>query len=254
MASALALQEQDTQTAPARNPSPMDLLQMAVSQKSDIDTVERLARLATDFMERQARTEFFVSLHEAQAEMKRIGVDALNPQTRSKYATYSKLDGAIRPIYTKHGFSVSFNTAAAPKDDSIMVRAYVTHRGGFMLEYEVPMPADGKGAKGGDVMTKTHATGSAISYGQRYLLKMIFNVAVGETDDDGNGAEGKHMDSSHADEFLSSIGSASSVDELQKVYLEAIGKAKAVGDSAAERAFSQAKNARYRQLVPKAGA
>jgi hypothetical protein len=51
------------------------------------------------------------------------------------------------------------------------------------------MPADGKGAKGGDVMTRTHATGSALSYGMRYLLKMIFNVAVGEDDDDGNDAD-----------------------------------------------------------------
>jgi hypothetical protein len=50
------------------------------------------------------------------------------------------------------------------------------------------MPADGKGARGGDVMTKTHATGSAASYGMRYLLKMIFNIAVAEADDDGNAA------------------------------------------------------------------
>jgi ERF superfamily len=49
------------------------------------------------------------------------------------------------------------------------------------------MPADGKGAKGGDVMTKTHAAGSAFTYGQRYLLKMIFNIAIGD-DDDGNRA------------------------------------------------------------------
>ena len=39
-------------------------------------------------------------------------------------------------------------------------------------------------------MTKTHATGAAASYGSRYLLKGIFNVAVGEDDDDGNAAEG----------------------------------------------------------------
>jgi ribosomal protein L37AE/L43A len=50
------------------------------------------------------------------------------------------------------------------------------------------MPADGKGAKGNDVMTKTHAAGAAGSYGARYLLKGIFNVAIGENDDDGNGA------------------------------------------------------------------
>jgi hypothetical protein len=39
-------------------------------------------------------------------------------------------------------------------------------------------------------MTKTHAAGSAMSYGQRYLLKLIFNIAIGvdPDDDDGNAA------------------------------------------------------------------
>lgn len=32
------------------------------------------------------------------------------------------------------------------------------------------------------MMTKTHATGAAMSYGMRYLLKMIFNAAIGEAD------------------------------------------------------------------------
>ena len=35
-------------------------------------------------------------------------------------------------------------------------------------------------------MTKTHASGAAQQYGMRYLLKAIFNVAVGEDDRDGN--------------------------------------------------------------------
>lgn len=37
-------------------------------------------------------------------------------------------------------------------------------------------------------MTKTHAVGSGKTYAKRYLLKDIFNVAVGEDDDDGNSA------------------------------------------------------------------
>jgi hypothetical protein len=54
------------------------------------------------------------------------------------------------------------------------------------------MPADGKGAKGGDVMTKTHAIGAAVTYGKRYLLGMIFNIAVGgDVDDDGNSNGGR---------------------------------------------------------------
>jgi len=53
------------------------------------------------------------------------------------------------------------------------------------------MPADGKGAKGGDVMTKTHAAGAAGSYGARYLIKGIFNVAVGDDGLDGNEVRGR---------------------------------------------------------------
>ena len=93
----------------------------------------------------------------------------------------------MRPIYTKHGISLSFDTADGAPLDYVRIVCYVS-KGGFSRTYHVDMPADGKGAKGGDVMTKTHATGSAISYGQRYLLKMIFNVSTGEADDDGNAA------------------------------------------------------------------
>ena len=50
------------------------------------------------------------------------------------------------------------------------------------------MPCDGKGAKGGDVMTKTHAVGSALSYGKRYAFGLAFNVQTTERDDDGNAA------------------------------------------------------------------
>lgn len=68
------------------------------------------------------------------------------------------------------------------------VLCYVSHTAGHTRTYQCDMPADGKGAKGNDVMTKTHAAGSAASYGMRYLLKMIFNIAIGEDEDDGNAA------------------------------------------------------------------
>ena len=64
------------------------------------------------------------------------------------------------------------------------------------------MPADGKGAQGRDVMTRTHATGSAVSYGRRYLLLMIFNIAVGGEDDDGNAAGRKVSEKLISDEQL----------------------------------------------------
>jgi hypothetical protein len=122
--------------------------------------------------------------------MRPVATDASNPQTRSRYASYFALDKAVRPIYTKHGFALSFNTAEGAPAGEVRVVCFVSHGKGHTRTYHADMPADGKGAKGGDVMTRTHATGSAFSYGQRYLLKMIFNIAIG-ADDDGNSAGGR---------------------------------------------------------------
>jgi hypothetical protein len=155
----------------------------------DVDKMERLYAMQERALSRHAEQAFNEAMKAAQAEMRAIAADANNPQTKSKYATYAKLDSILRPIYTRHGFSVSFDEDDSPKAEHIRVLAYVAHEAGFTRTYRKDMPADGKGAKGGDVMTKTHAAGAAASYGMRYLLKGIFNVAVGEEDADGNAPE-----------------------------------------------------------------
>lgn len=160
-----------------------------VSQSPDVrmDVLQGLVAMRNDELRRIAEREFNEAMAAAQAEMGRVATDKANSQTQSRYASYAALDRALRPIYTDHGFSLSFNTDEPPAPEIVRVVCYVSH-GEFTRIYKVDMPADGKGPKGADVMTKTHATGSAFSYGARYLLKLIFNVAVGEDDDDGNGA------------------------------------------------------------------
>lgn len=156
---------------------------------ADLDKLARLIELRNQVKAEAAKTAFDAAMTLAQSEMRPVAADANNPQTKSKYASYPALDRAMRPIYTRSGFSLSFNTGDGAPDQYVRVCCRVAHSEGHGRDYHIDMPADGKGAKGGDVMTKTHATGSAVTYGMRYLLKMIFNVAVGE-DDDGNGAGG----------------------------------------------------------------
>jgi len=161
---------------------------LARDPEASVEKIERLMALWERGEARKAEADFNAAMSAAQAEMRPVAADAYNPQTRSKYASYEALDTPMRPIYTRHGFGLSFDTGEAPVPESVRVLCYVTHNRGYARTYRLDMPADGKGAKGGDAMTKTHATGSAMSYGMRYLLKMIFNVAVGEADDDGNSA------------------------------------------------------------------
>lgn len=154
----------------------------------DLDKLKQLMAMRREVEADAAEKTFNIAMRAAQADMGRVRADATNSQTRSRYATYAAMDRALRPIYVKYGFSLSFDEADSPKPEHIRVLCYVSHEAGHTRTYHKDMPADGKGAKGGDVMTKTHAAGSASSYGMRYLLKGIFNVAIGDDDDDGNAA------------------------------------------------------------------
>lgn len=153
----------------------------------NVENIERMMAMYERLEAKKAEQAFNAAMTDAQTEMRPVAADANNPQTRSRYATYHALDKALWPIYTKHGFSPSYDTGDSPKPDHIRVLCYLSHRNGHTRTYKVDMPCDGKGAKGADVMTKTHAAGAALSYGQRYLLKGMFNITIGD-DDDGNGA------------------------------------------------------------------
>ena len=157
----------------------------ARDQTVDVSKMRELLDMRKQVIQERASEAFDVAMVEVQKEIRAIAADASNPQTKSKYASYLALDRVLRPIYTKHGFALNFNTAEGAASDYVRVVCDVS-RQGHTRRFQVDMPADGKGAKGGDVMTKTHAVGAAMTYGQRYLLKMIFNIAVGD-DNDGNG-------------------------------------------------------------------
>ncbi len=152
----------------------------------DVGKLDQMVALQERMMRWQAETAWNNALAEAQAKMHAVANDSANLQTRSRYASYAAMDAALRPIYSSHGFALSFNTEDS-RDGFVKILCDVS-KGGHTRRYQIDMPADGKGARGNDVMTKTHATGSAVTYGMRYLLKMIFNVATGDADDDGNAA------------------------------------------------------------------
>lgn len=154
----------------------------------DTDKMERLYAMYERVKNRAAEEAFNAAMNRAQSEMGRVSADAVNPQTRSQYATYGKLDAMVRPIYTRNGFAISFDEGEGAPEGHLRMLAYVSHSAGHTRTYKADIPNDGKGAKGGDVMTKTHATGAGKSYGKRYMLKDIFNIAIGEEDNDGNGS------------------------------------------------------------------
>lgn len=187
-----ALQKMPEAEVPSVQAEPTSLMEVlaraARDPAVDVAKMQALLNMQQGLEARDAKREFAQAMNEVQKKIRPVIADANNPQTRSKYATYEQLDHFLRPIYTEHGFSISFGTGDTDKSEVVRVTAMLRHSSGHEEPYHIDMPADGKGAKGGDVMTKTHAAGSAMSYGKRYLFIAMFNIPVRGEDDDGNRA------------------------------------------------------------------
>jgi len=185
-------------TVPVQQPSSSaTLTSMILSAARDpsipLERVERLMEMFRTEKDEERKLAFRESMASAQNEMRAVTTDKRNDQTRSRYATYAQLDSAIRPIYTKHGFAVSYDTETILDSrgvEYLRVWMFLSHDDGHETKRHIDMPIVTKGPKGNDVMTPIHATGSALTYGKRYLLGGVFNIAVGDLDDDGNAAGG----------------------------------------------------------------
>lgn len=188
-----------------------------------IERLREMLAIQVDIETRAERRAYNQAMAAAQASLARVSADASNPQTKSKYATLGALDRAVRPVYSEHGFALEFDTADGAPEGHIRVVCDVSHGAGYTKRFHIDMPADGKGAKGGDVMTKTHATGSAVSYGRRYLILMIFNLAVG--DDDGNAAGGSTISAEQEQALAVAVAAAEAdIDRFLGVFkVESLG-------------------------------
>jgi hypothetical protein len=156
MTDALTLSPSSSLPSPASGGGEFAFLAMieraARDPSIDIDKLDRLLLMRERENARVAEQAFNAALAEAQTEMQPVGADSNNPQTHSRYASYATLDRAVRPIYTRHGFGLSFNTADAPGPEQARIVCDVCHTGGHTRRYHVDMPVDGKGARGGDAV------------------------------------------------------------------------------------------------------
>lgn len=182
-------QENLPEAVPA-NLTIMQVIAMASRDpRVDVTKMRELIAMKREQDAIDASIAFDKALTKTQRDMEPVLKDTKGEKT--KYASYAALADAVKPIYTGNGFNVSFDTGDSPAPD-MMVRviAHVSHNKGHRHTYKIDMPADGKGPKGGEVMSRTHATGSAITYGKRYLLCMIFDIVTVDKllDDDGKAA------------------------------------------------------------------
>ena len=167
----------------------MSFIERAAKDDSfDVAKFGELLRLQRDVGHDQSRRLFNQGMADAQSEMLPVVRDAKNSHLGNKYAKLETIDAAMRPIYTRHGFSVRFGSAPAPTEGYIRITCTVAHAGGYFEENYLDAPIANLGSQGGRTATTgVQAVGSAVTYLRRYLLGMVFNIVLADEDDDGEG-------------------------------------------------------------------
>lgn len=203
-------------------PSLMGLLDYAVKNQSAIEVIKELRAMQMFDAAKKAEREFNAALELAQNEVSEVVPDAKNANG-GQYATFKALNSLLRPVYLRHGFTLSFNGAPSPNPEEVYILCKVSHTGGHSEPYMIPMSTDNKGPKGGGVMSKQQAFAAAGSYGRSILLKLIFNIAVG-------GEESKFEG---LGEWMDELRQCQTIDGLNAAFRKAYDAAEESGDKAA---------------------
>lgn len=162
------------------------LAQAARDPSVDVAKMQAIMEMCERQRAKVAETAFAEAMKAAQSEMVPILRESENEHTRSRYAKLETIDAKLRPIITKHGFSLTFNSAEPKKAGAVRIVCDVLHQAGHSKHYELEGDLDISGSQGKANKTSIQGLGSSVSYLRRYLTLMIFNVALTNEDNDGN--------------------------------------------------------------------
>ena len=163
------------------------MIQSAIQQGFNAEQLSKIMDLQDRMEKKSSREAFGAAMNAAQMEMPVVVKDKKGE--KSRFATLENVNNQIRPIYTKHGFSLSFGAKNSAIEGHVGVYCDVRHIGGHCERYDNDFPLDRDGPKGGANKTGIQAMGSTISYARRYLTLLIFNITVADEDNDGNSSD-----------------------------------------------------------------
>jgi hypothetical protein len=119
------------------------------------------------------------SLAKAQATLQNAKNTANNPFYKSKYAPLGDVLDLIRPVLAENGLAI-VQYPSSEDGKTISVHTMLTHESGEFIDFD-PLTLTAE-------KITPQGAGAAITYGRRYSVSGIFNIAS-EDDDDGNSLE-----------------------------------------------------------------
>lgn len=164
----------------------MVMIQSAALNPEAVQVMEKLWEMQKESQDRDAKAAYAKARARAQKKMPAsIAANQENKHTHSTYSDLTAVNTLVVPIYSAAGFSLSFNTGVSELQDHIRIIAELMHEQGHSQTFGFDLPIDNVGTEGKPTKTLIHGKASTITYGQRYLTCLIWNIATGH-DNDGN--------------------------------------------------------------------
>ena len=219
-------------------PTPMLLLQMAMTQGADLDKMQKLMELQERWEANEARKAFVAAMSKFKENPPIIIKDkqVAFGNTKYKHAELDQVCSVIGHALSEVGISHRWTTFQV--DGVIRVTCILTHVLGHSEQVTLEAPPDTSGQK-----NSIQAVASAVTYLERYTLLAATGMATGEGDNDGGGFG---MPEDTFQSHLKAIREAANIEQLQKVYATAYSAAKS--DKPTQAAIIKAKDERKAQL------
>lgn len=172
--------------ATTEKPHPLVLIQQAIEKGMTSGDMVALAEMQRRYDADRAREAFAQAMADCQKEMPVMVRDTQNRQTNSEYVQLDQIMIRCKPIWLKHGFTLSFTDADGAREGLKRTACTVRHIGGHVEHHFLDLPPDDVGLKGAANKTLVHAIISSGTYAQRILTVQIFDISIAGKDLDGN--------------------------------------------------------------------
>jgi hypothetical protein len=226
-------------------PTPMSLIQMAVSKGADANQLAVLMDLQLRWEANESKKAFEDAFSKFKAnaptiiKTKKVSfANSKGDKTEYNHAELDKITDILDEALRGYGIIKTWKTSDANGRTTVtcILKGYGHTEEGSTLSG----PSDTSGGK-----NNIQAIGSTVTYLQRYTLLTTCGIAATSKDDDGK-TEG--MSEEAITDYCIQMQDCSSMAELQKSFAEAYQKSKDAKDPEAQQRFIKVKETRKKEL------
>lgn len=169
---------------PAQAMTPLLMIDRAISQGANVETLEKLMALQERYEAAQARRDFDEAISAAKSAIgpifknKKVDFTTQKGRTNYAYEDLAEVSRTVDPVLAQHGLSYRYRTSQ--EGGRLTVTCIMSHKRGHREETSLQASNDDSGNK-----NSIQAVGSAATYLQRYTLKLALGLAA-TVDTDGN--------------------------------------------------------------------